>query len=372
MQLFSGQPMYDVFCRMQDFVSTRTLPPSARPQPFANGEPLNLPTTFEVAGQLRSLHALLGATHTAALLVLQDGRVRFEQYWLSGGPEVPWMSFSVGKSFTSALIGLALAEGAVGSLADKVTDYVPALAGTAYDGVSIEQVLQMSSGVRFYEDYSHPEDIGRLVAPMGGEGEFDAVVASLTRERPPGELCRYSSCETQALGMVLSAATGTTLADYLDRRLRQPLGATSPGYVIHDRAGRDMAFGGLLFTARDFARLGELYRNDGVWQGERLLSADFVRASTRVMAPHLAPGAPLLAGHQMPLGYGYQWWLPEGEGGEFTAIGVYNQFIYVDPSRRSVVVKLSANPAYGLGDDEALNKDLENLAAIRAINACLD
>jgi CubicO group peptidase (beta-lactamase class C family) len=141
----------------------------------------------------------------------------------------------------------------------------------------------------------------------------------------------------------------------------------SPGFWIADSQGMEMAFAGLLMTARDFAKLGELYRNRGVWQGRQIVPADYVAASVVSDAPHLAPGKPMVGGHAFPLGYGLQWWLPAGECGEFSAIGVYNQYVYVDPSRGVVIVKLSANPRYGTSHDDEDNKDAENIYALRAV-----
>lgn len=371
-QLFSGEPQYAAFCRMQSLLKVTTMRAAAHPYDFPGGAPLRLPTTYRYNGALRSLHGFLGATHTAALFVLQHGAVRHEQYWLSGGRDVQWMSFSVGKSFTSALLGIALEEQLIESVTDPITRYVPGLRGSAYDDVPIKHILQMSSGVRFLEDYSRPEDINRLAAPMMGVSTFDEVVIALKRERAPGTVCRYASADTQALGLLVTTVTGRSLAAYMEEKLSGPLGMESPGYWITDGTGREMAFGGLLLTARDFARLGELYRNGGEWQGRRILGADYVHASVTADAPHVLPGGPIVANHAFGPGYGYQWWLPAGDRGEFSAIGVYNQFIYVDPSRATVIVKLSANPGYGLSEDEDMNKDLENIEVLRALSAACE
>lgn len=370
--LFAGEPQYENFCRLQSLLKVTAMHPAAHPYDFPVGTPLGLPTTYVFGGTKRSLHGFLGATHTAALFVLQHGAVRHEQYWLTGGRDVQWMSFSVGKSFTSALVGIALAERLIESVHDPITRYVPALRGSAYDGVAIKDVLQMSSGVRFLEDYSRPEDINRLAGPMMGVSTFDDVIASLERERAPGTVCRYASADTQALGLLVATVTGRSLAAYMEEKLGQPLGMASTGYWITDTTGREMAFGGLLLTARDFARLGELYRNGGEWQGRRIVPADYVRASVTADAPHVQPGGPIVANHVFGPGYGYQWWLPAGDRGEFSAIGVYNQFVYVDPSRGTVIVKLSANPGYGLSEDEDMNKDLENIEVLRAIAAACE
>ncbi len=369
MALFSGEPQYHNFSRMQELLPTVAMLPSSTPYALPDGPRMRLPTTYAFGGASRNLHALLGGTHTAALLVLKDGIVRYEDYWLSGGRAVHWLSMSVAKSFVSALVGIAMAEGAIESLDAPITRYVPELLNTAYDGVRIKDVLQMSSGMRWNEDYSDPSsEIHRLSEATGGRGSFDTFMAGMVRERRPGTFCIYNSADTQALGMLVAGASGSSLADYMQTRLCEPLGMESKGYWMIDSKGREMAYAGLLLTARDFARIGELYRNGGVLQGRQIVPADYVAASVTADAPHLQPGTPWVGDHAFGPGYGYQWWLPAGGQGDFSAIGVYNQYVYVDPSRGTVIVKLSANPAYGTSTREEDNRDIENIEALRAIS----
>jgi len=154
--------------------------------------------------------------------------------------------------------------------------------------------------------------------------------------------------------------------------LVEPLGFEYDSYWLVDGMGMEMAFAGLNVTARDFAKLGELYRNHGRWNGTQIVPEWWVRASVLADAPHLEPGKPILADHALDLGYGYQWWLPDGDRGEFSAIGIYNQLVYVDPSRGVTIVKLSANPAYGTSMTEATNREMENIAFLRAIGESFD
>ena len=373
LRIFTGEPQYENFARMQQLNAVREMKPARLPFPFPEGPKISLPTTYTFDGKIRNVHSLLGATHTSALLVLKDGVVRYEQYWLTGGRNVQWMSMSVAKSFVSALVGVALSEGAIGSLQDPIDRYVPKLAGSAYEGVSIKDVLQMSSGARWNEDYSDPtSEIFGLSAAMGPGGSLDDFIATIVRATTPGTLCMYNSADTQALAMLVAGATGRTLADYMHEKLCEPLGMESPGYWITDSVGREMAFAGLLLTARDFARLGELYRNGGRWDSRQVVPSAYVAASIKADAPHLMPGKPMVGDHALGPGYGYQWWLPDGNLGEFSGIGVYNQYVYVDPSRGVVIVKLSANPAYGTTSLEENNKDNENIAALRAISRQFD
>ncbi|MFM7028533.1 MAG: serine hydrolase domain-containing protein [Chakrabartia sp.] len=371
--LFSGQPQFENFARFKELLPTVRMAPSSNPQPFAIGARQDLPTSFAFDGQQRDTQAFIADTDTSAIFVLRDGAVRHQLYRLTGGPDIQWISWSVAKSFVSALVGIALSEGHIGSLEEAISDYVPVVPGSAYQGVSIKDVLQMSSGARWNEDYNDPSsDVFRLGATMAGAMSLDDFVATMVPEAEPGTICRYNSGDTQALGALLVRATGRSLADYMQEKICEPLGFEDDSYWLVDPAGREMAFGGLNVTARDFAKLGELYRLGGRWQGAQILPQDWVDASVRADAPHLQPGQPILADHRLDLGYGYQWWLPAGDRGEFSAMGIYNQLVYVDPSRGVVIVKLSANPAYGTSMEERTNRENETIALLRAIAASFD
>jgi CubicO group peptidase (beta-lactamase class C family) len=370
LKLFTGVPQHQNFSRIKDLLPTRAMAPSSKPTAWPQGEAVTLPETYSFDGASRSTEQFLEDTDTGALLVLVDGVVRYERYRLSGGPDVPWLAMSVTKSFTSALVGIALAEGHIASVDDAISDYVPVRAGSAYDGVSIRNVLQMSSGARWDESYSDPQsDSSRLAAVMAGLGTFDEFVATAVRESEPGTVCRYNSTDTQALGALVARATGRPLSEYMQEKLCEPLGMESPAYWIVDSAGSEMAFGGLNMTARDFARFGELFRNGGLWQGRQIIPAQWVRDSVAMTAPHLEVGRPWVGPDTVDLGYGYQWWRPAGDRGDFAAIGAYNQYVLVDPPSRTTVVKLSANRRFGMSELESDNRVLENVALLRAIAA---
>lgn len=366
--LFTGAPQHENFCRVKDLVEVREMAPAANAHVWPQGPSIALPETYEFGGAARSTEDFMVETDTAALLVLVDGVVRHERYALTGGPDVPWLSMSVAKSFISALVGIAVAEGHITSIDEPISSYVPVQPGSAYDGVSIKNVLRMSSGARWNEDYNDPtSDIFRLtLAAIGVGGTLNDFVTTMVRETEPGTVCRYNSGETQILGALLSKATGRSVADYMVEKLCEPLGM-STGYWSVDPAGTELSFAGLNLTARDYAKLGELYRNGGVWRGERIVPAEWVHDSVTVAAPHLEAGRPLVGGHAFDLGYGYQWWLPGGDRGEFSAIGVYNQFVYVDPASSTTIVKLSANRRYGTSTEESTNREVETIAFLRAI-----
>jgi len=364
-KLFSGQPQFTNFCRMREIYKTKRLEPSSQPHTFPTGSAMALPARYTFAELDRSTEDFLAETHTAALLVLKEGNIVHEQYRLTGAVDVNWISWSVNKSFVSALVGIAIEEGFIGSIEENISDYIPVEPGSAYDGVRIKDVLQMSSGARWLEDYSNPaSDVFRLASATFGEESQDEFISTMPPELEPGTLNRYNSADTQALGYMLTQATGRTLADYGWEKLWNPLGMEFPTYWITDSKDREMAYGGLNMTARDYAKLGELYRRGGDWQGTQIVSADWVKAS-------VTPDAPHLMGDEKGVAYGYQWWVPIGDMGEFSAIGVYNQYVYVNPAHDVVIVKLSATPTYGTAATEEANRGMETLTFLRAIaRAC--
>lgn len=366
--LFSGAPQHQNFWRFKDMAPTSAMSASKTPFTFPVGKPSDLPKHFCFEGNSKSVEEFFTETDTTALLVLKDGQMVLERYALTGGPDVHWISWSVSKSFVSALVGIAVHEGHIRSVEDPISDYIPVPKGSAYHGVSIKNVLQMSSGARWNEDYSDPScDVFRLAAAMGGAMSLEEFVAGMATESPPGTICRYNSGETQALGMLLAYATKRTLSDYMQEKLFEPLGMNAEGYWLVDKTGKEMAFAGLNLIARDFIKIGELYRNDGVWNGQQVVPAAWVKASITADASHLVPGKPWLSDHTLPFGYGYQWWLPAGQDGEFTALGIYNQVVYADRSRGVVIYKQSANRAYGTSKDEATNREIETIEFVRSI-----
>jgi len=366
--LFSGAPQHQNFGRFKDMAPTSAMAASTKPFAFPVGKSIDLPNHYSFEGQQKSVEEFFTETDTTALLVLKEGQMVLERYALTGGPDVHWISWSVSKSFVSALVGIAVHEGHIRSVEDPISDYIPVPKGSAYHDVSIKNVLQMSSGARWNEDYSDPScDVFRLAAAMGGAMSLEEFVAGMATESPPGTVCRYNSGETQALGMLLAYATKRTLSDYMQEKLFEPLGMNAAGYWLVDKTGKEMAFAGLNLIARDFIKIGELYRNDGVWNGKQVVPAAWVKASITADASHLVPGKPWLSDHTLPFGYGYQWWLPAGQDGEFTALGIYNQVVYADRSRGVVIYKQSANRAYGTSKDEATNREIETIEFVRSI-----
>jgi hypothetical protein len=251
------------------------------------------------------------------------------------------MSFSVAKSFTSALLGIALGEGKLDSLDDPVRKYLPELTSATFDGVTVKHILQMSSGMRFNETYTDPEsDINKMttmVPPMS----YLAYINTLEREHPPGTFNHYASINTQLLGILLVRVTDTSLTDYMTSRLWHPLGMEHRGLWTLDEQGYELAMGGLSASARDYAKLGLLYLNEGRRGDRQILPKGWARASVTPDEPHLMPGENPQSSNVS--GYQYQWWTPRDWDGDFLARGIWGQNIYVHPGNRVVIVKLAAD-----------------------------
>lgn len=364
--LFTGADQQEHFVRQEEYYPTVNMAASQDPFLFENGKPLILPATFTYKSETFRTNAFLKDTDTAALLILKDGEILYEKYWLTGARDEQWLSHSLSKSVISAAVGLAVRDGHIKSIEDPITNYIPALKESGYNNVRIKDILQMSSGIRWDEDYSDPNsDMNRVGLAMLLGSSYDKLVASMVNERKPGEYHRYTGMDTQALTYLVAEAVGRPVYEYLQEELWRPLGAEHDGFWITDRHGRELGLGGLNATARDFAKFAELYRLGGAWRGIQILPADWVAASVTPDAPHLQPGDNPLSDHS--LGYGYQWWTPDSESGDFTGIGIYNQFMYVSPKNGMVIIKLSCNRYYASEDSPKAYRELETFAMFREI-----
>jgi CubicO group peptidase (beta-lactamase class C family) len=369
--LFRDRDHVGAFRHMKDFFPAARVAAAGTASALPEGPQVDLPTSFDFRGTPTDTASFLARTDTTGLIVIKDDRVVFERYYRGTEAHTRTVAWSVSKSFVSVLIGIAVSEGKIQSIEDPVTRYVPELAGSGYDGVRIKDVLQMSSGARWNEDYSDPHsDVVRFGHAVAFGYSLDAFAASLPREHAPGTYLRYNSMDTQVLGMVLRRATGMSLAAYLATRLWQPLGMQDDAYYLTDSRGVEFAAGGLNATLRDYARFGLLYAHHGNWNGKQIVASEWVRASTTPDAPQLMPGR--RASSTEIWGYGYHWWIPDLQG-EYVAVGIFNQFIYVNPQQHLVIAKTSANHAYGTGRGYDETKDLEgtHLALFKAIEKAL-
>ncbi len=361
--LFSEANRVENFRAMDRVFPYRTVARSGPVWDFGH-DPRPLPASYDFAGGARELGAFLDRTETTGLLVVHAGAITHEEYRLGADETSPFTSWSMAKSVLSALIGIAVEEGHIASLRDTIGAHVPALADSGYADVPIEDALTMSSGVAFDEDYDNPmSDINMLfIRAMAMGTPVEHTIAGLHSVRAPGTFNDYVSSDSMALGLVLQEATGMPVSEYLETRLWGPLGAEADATWNTDRTGREFALCCLNATLRDYARFGRLYLEGGARDGHQILPAAWVADSVSPTASHLQPGDNPAS--SWTFGYGYKWWVPEEPEGDFLAIGVWGQFIYVDPLREVVIVKTSADPAF---DDN----DHETVAAFRAIAAAV-
>jgi CubicO group peptidase (beta-lactamase class C family) len=265
--------------------------------------------------------------------VLHDGAVRLERYALTGGRDVRWHSFSIAKSITSTLVGAAMRDGAIKSLDDPVTRYITDLRGSAYDAVTVQQLLTMTSGVRWNEDYTDlKSDVARMYAepPAPGLDMTVSYVRTLPREAPPGTKWLYKTSETNLVGVLVMAATGKPLADYLSEKIWRPYGMERDAEWMLDDVGHEQGGCCLAMTLRDLGRFGQFIL-DGARAGDASVVTDtWLQEATRA---HVSTGGPAS-------GYGYQWWTRDA--GAFEARGIYGQTLHIDPKRRLVIAINSA------------------------------
>ena len=344
------------FRSMDTLFTTRTVPRSGPVWTLPHADHA-LDFDYGWQGQRYTPAQFLERTYTNALLVMKDGRIVSETYRNATTERSRFIAWSMTKSVTSVLLGCALAEGKIDSLDTPISKYLPELKGGGYEGVSIRHVMQMRSGVDYEEryDFEHPGRAAsnHIAALVKNVARFADTARTLPRIHEPGTHFQYKTIDTAVLGWLVERVTQGSVAAYTARCLWEPLGAEADGFYIMDGApgvGREFSGAGFNATLRDFARIGQMMLDGGVANGRRIVSADWVRQSTRPTGPDRNPIG----------GYGLQWWTV-GDGEAYSAIGLQGQFIYVDPRTRTVVVKLSYFPP---GDDSPLLG--ETLAFLKA------
>lgn len=320
--------------------------PPVTPYPLSSvSTPLSI--TYTHQGRTFTLDDYFSRTDVLGFLILQDGRTVFERYLHGTGPVDRYLSMSVSKSIVSVLIGVAVDEGRIGSIDDRVVKYLPQFANGGYRDVTIRQVLQMASGVEFSEEYAErTSGIGQLsAANRTGTPSFADFAASLASEKRPGEAFNYQSVNTQVLAEVLRAATGVPLNAYAESKLWKKIGAESRAYFLTGRAQPGIcAYGCFYATLRDYARFGLMAMRGGKLTDQRVVSERWIKQSSApapFAKPSVAPETGLCR-----RGYGFQWWVPCGNDadGAFQAVGINGQAIYVNPTKRIVIAQFSAWP----------------------------
>jgi CubicO group peptidase (beta-lactamase class C family) len=300
------------------------------------------PITFSSGGKEYDLFDYLASNRVAGLLVLKDGTIAFEDYELGTGPTTLWASFSMAKSVTSTLLAVALKRGLIKSVDDSVTGYVPALKGGGYDEVSVRNVLQMASGIKWNETYTDPNSDTRKVAALRSQlkpGVILAYMKGLPRKAAPGTVWNYNTGETFVAGAVVEGATHEPLAKFLTETIWSRLGMEQDAtWWLESPGGMAYAGAGIGATLRDYGRFALMVQNDGVIDGESIVPDGWFREA----------GSPHTIGDKV-VGYGYQWWTTTGSAdpvhqGAFEAAGIFGQYMYINPREKVVIVVLSARP----------------------------
>lgn len=330
-----------LFRNMDQIYPTETVSASGSVA-LPTGSPLNV--TVTLGGKTVSLDEAAATVKSNGLLVMHKGEIVYEKYFNGADKTSKFNSFSMSKSVTSMLVGYAVDKGLIADVNDTVDSYLPELKGTAYDGVTVRQMLLMRSGTNYKEGYDpkKPTHLMRLFdgAMVRNKMRFtDIGKLGIKRIHEPGSVYNYSTMETGILGLLVERVTGKRLAQLTEDVLWKPAGMTQSAYWLLDGNGEEgqaLAGGGLNATLRDYARLGAIMLNDGRANGKQILSAEWVEKSTIPEFPE-----PIIADRTR--GYQYQWWTVK-DSEAYEGIGIFGQFLYVDPDTETVIVKTSHWP----------------------------
>ncbi len=295
---------------------------------------------FESDGKRYDLYDFVTLNSVTGLLIIKDGESLLELYQAGNTESTRWMSMSMVKSMCAALVGAAINDGHIDSIDDPITDYLPQFKGSAYDGVTVRHLLQMSSGVAWNETYTDRDSDRRAMLEAQIAQKPNAILelmAGLPRAAPPGSLWNYSTGETHIVGALLQAATGKPVAEYLSQRIWSTVGMESDAtWWLDAPDGLEVGGSGLSATLRDYARFGLFLLADGVVDGERVLPEGWTQE---------AAARQLIDGELVE--YGYMFWpVPNADGsyddGAYAAIGIFGQYIYVNPDKSLVVTMWGA------------------------------
>ena len=345
-QIYDGDLLPDdavaTFRNIDRLFPTRTVPASTHPRPL---EPSALKLgklDLTIDGKAYDLDDVIALDSITGLIVLKDGKLVTEIYQRGNGPDTRWMSMSLAKSVTSTLIGAAIRDGAIRGEDALVTDYVPALKGSAYEGVTVGQILSMTSGVKWDETYTDPASDRRalLKAQIAQQpGAAMKVMAALPRAAEPGTVHNYSTGETQVAGEIVIGATGKPLADYLAEKIWQPYGMEADAkWWLDSEGGHEIGGSGLSATLRDFARFGQFFLDGGLAGGKPVLPEGWTQRA----------GLPITLKDGKTADYGLMWWpawtAQSTAHKAFAAVGIQGQNIYIDPQEKVVIAMTAAQP----------------------------
>lgn len=352
---FDEEVIVENFSHTEDAFWAEKIIKSVRSYPFEHQEKI-LPASFEYQSNDIAVDGFLKRRTTTALLVLKNDRITFEKYYLGTKASDKRISWSLAKSFVSVLFGMQVDDGKI-DIENTVGFYLPEMEGSGYENVKVKHVLQMSSGVKWDENYlDFNSDINKMGRTLAIGGSLDEMSTQLESESTSGKAFHYVSMDTHVIAMILRRVTGLPLIDLVQKNLWNKIGMEGDAAWIVDSKNTAFALGGLNALTRDYARFGRLLLNNGRWGSEQLVSQNWIQTSTTA-------GAEYLTSSDGSLGYGYQIWLPPyAEEGEFFCVGVYGQYIYVNQKQDIVIVKNSADKLFKDGYSKQ-----ETIAFFRAI-----
>jgi CubicO group peptidase (beta-lactamase class C family) len=337
-QATAAQPEHLVatYSHYGELFSSRVVKRAATPWQFKRASEPAISYTFK--SERFSIADYLARNPATGLLIAKDDTILYEHYQYARTDRDRFLSQSMAKTITAMLIGIAVAENKIRSIDDPVSAYVPGLANTEYGGTALRALLHMASGVSFTENYDGADDVARLGRDLfltPGKDPVASIAQFNTRVAPPETKWHYASSETEILGLVLRAATGQPVADYLGERIWQAIGTEADASWAIDGTGQEITFCCFNAVLRDYARLGRLLAYDGAWQGRQLIPKAWLLDATTVRPSdaHLAPGTATPY-----FGYGYQTWLFPGTPRRFALMGIRGQLIFVDPATKLVMV----------------------------------
>lgn len=368
-QAYQARYLVGSFSAMDSIGPACTLAAASHPLTLAKAakEP---PLQYRYAGQTLTLDDYMQHQRATAVLVLKDGEIVAERYNYGRGPAMRMLSNSMAKTITALGVMRAFEQGLIHSLDDTADTYVPALKDSLYGQTRIVSLLRMASGARYVEDYSEQDDRARFNATVRKSGVIQAALGVTERDAPEGRQFNYAGAQTQVLGLVLRAATGTTLCDYVAKNIWQPLGAESKAtWLLNPVDQMELAQGGFNATVHDYARLGWMMANDGQILGRSVVSQEHLLDMTEPMRqpPAFRPGSMRYKGSTYA-GYGFQTWLMPGTHRRFALQGVYGQAILVDPELKLVVVHMAVGQDAS-GDASGKHLGAERDALFRGIVA---
>lgn len=355
--LFWTQDQRDnAFRQMEVLTTTRTIEAGDNIRQLEAGAPI--PKELATESGSVTIDDYMADQRLAGLVILQDGKIRLEEYRMDFGKDKRWTSFSVAKSLVSTLVGAAIKDGFIKSLDDPLTTYIPELKGSGYDKVTVEQLLTMTSGVKWNEDYEDKDsDVARFNTTKSTDG-VDPVILymkTLVSEAEPGTRWQYNTGETNLIGVLVAKATGKSLSEYLSEKVWKPYGMAQDAVWILNDGGKEIGGCCLSATTRDFALFGQFAMDGGVINGVSVVPEGwFAKAGTK-QADIEQPGA----------GYGYQWWT--FDDGSYAAQGIFGQGIFIDPKRKLVIAG-NGNWPRATPDDKKVGRD----AFYRAVQKYLD